>query len=54
MISSFSQQICRMLFELQQARGAEGGEVESLEVLLFYFTSLHHSWLGSGRKVEDH
>ena len=26
-----------MLFELQQARGAEGGEVESLEVLLLYF-----------------
>ena len=55
MISSFSQQICRMLFELQQARGAEGGEVESLEVLILYFTftPLHYSRLGSGRKVEN-
>ena len=45
-----------MLFELQQARGAEGGEVESLEVLLllyFTFTPLHYSRLGSGRKVEN-
>ena len=45
-----------MLFELQQARGAEGGEVESLEVLLldFTLTPLHYSRLGSGRKVENH
>ena len=27
-------QICRMLFELQQARGEDGGHVESLEVFL--------------------
>ena len=25
--------MCQMLFELQQARGEEGGHVESLEVL---------------------
>ena len=28
----FFSQICRMLFELQQARGEDGGRVESLEV----------------------
>ena len=27
-----ARQICRMLFELEQARGEEGGQVESLEV----------------------
>ena len=26
-------QICRMVYEVQEARGAEGGQVESLEVL---------------------
>ena len=33
----FPSQICRMLFELQQAKGAEGGQVESLEVSFFLF-----------------
>ena len=37
-------QICRMLFELQQARGEDGGRVESLEVSLLGHLILFLIW----------
>jgi len=35
-VCSYTSNICRMLFELQQARGEDGGRVESLEGFWFY------------------